>query len=82
MGQDTVITVKAGILLTNGANLPYDYTILAPALDAAYDKALRDYGVRFEPILCLYQGGCSTVNAVGETFVAVNNSVDVIIGKH
>lgn len=81
MGQSTVTNVKAGILLTNGANLPYDFTLLAPALDTAYDKALRDYGVNFVPVLALYQGGCSTSNAVAETFIAANQSVDVIIGK-
>jgi len=73
--------VKVGVILTQGSNLPYDYNILAPALEAAYEKSLTEYNVRFEPVLCLYQGGCSVSNAAGQTFIAANKSVDFIIGK-
>ncbi|XP_055348968.1 atrial natriuretic peptide receptor 1-like [Paramacrobiotus metropolitanus] len=77
---DAPAILKAGIILTNGTNLPYDYSGLAPALEAAYEKALNDYNVLFQPVLSLYVGGCNESGAVGATFMAINQTVDVIIG--
>ncbi|OQV18214.1 Atrial natriuretic peptide receptor 1 [Hypsibius exemplaris] len=73
--------VRVAIVLTTGSALPYDYTVLAPAIDAAFEKSLTDYNVQFSPVLCLYEGaGCDSSAAAGQTFIAANNSVDLVIG--
>ncbi|OQV18219.1 Atrial natriuretic peptide receptor 1 [Hypsibius exemplaris] len=72
--------IRVALVLTTGSDLPYDYTVLAPAIEAAFEKSLTEYNVHFSPVLCLYQGGCDSSAAAGQTFIAVNSSVDLIIG--
>ncbi|OQV18215.1 Atrial natriuretic peptide receptor 1 [Hypsibius exemplaris] len=72
--------VRTGVILTVGTTLPYDYNVLAPALEAAYETSLTRYNVKFQPILALYQGGCSVSAAAGQTHIAAYAPVDFIIG--
>ena len=76
----TTATIRAGIILTVDTDLPYDYNVVAPALQAAYLRCFEDYRVRVEPINYLYSGGCNVTAAVGQTFLAANDSVDFLIG--
>lgn len=73
--------VRAGVVLTTGTSLPFDYNILAPALEAAFETSLTRYNVQYEPVLCLYQGGCSVSSAAGETHLCAYKNVDFLIGK-
>ena len=78
--MEKVTNVTAGVILTVNSPLPYDFNVVAPALDLAYEHALRDYHVRIHQLTFLYEGGCSQSEAVGNTFLAANDSVDFLIG--
>ena len=81
VSADKPTVVRVGVVLSVGSSLPYDYNALAPALEAAYEEALRGYNIQFQPVLCLYKGGCSTDGASGQTYNAINQSVDLILGN-
>ncbi|XP_055341662.1 atrial natriuretic peptide receptor 1-like isoform X2 [Paramacrobiotus metropolitanus] len=83
-GAETPV-IRAGVLLTDGSSVAYDYDLVKPALHAAYDESLRRFNVRFEEVLCLYPGsnsdGCSTSNAMGKTYECTYlQNVQLIIG--
>ena len=80
-GRPATPVVQSGVVLTTGTTLPYDYDLLAPALEAAYETALVRYNVQFNPINCLYTGGCSVSAAAGETHICAYKNVDFLIGK-
>ncbi|OQV17698.1 putative Atrial natriuretic peptide receptor 2 [Hypsibius exemplaris] len=75
------VVVQMGVVLSSVGTLPYDYYKMGPAIDMAVERALRDYNIRFNLILSIYDGDCSETGALGQTATAiVVNNASVILG--
>ncbi|OQV17700.1 hypothetical protein BV898_08157 [Hypsibius exemplaris] len=60
------VVVQMGVILSSVGTLPYDYYKMGPAINMAVERALRDYNIRFNLILSIYDGDCSETGALGQ----------------
>ena len=59
------IVVKMGVVLSSVSALPYDYYKMGPAIDLAVERSLKDYNIKWDLILSIYDGDCSQTGALG-----------------
>ena len=59
----------------------FDHSRMAPILDMAMERSWFDYGVRFRPLLYLYDSaGCSELLGLEAVVKALSDKVDLILG--
>lgn len=74
-------TIKIGVLLMTEATEPFDLRRTGPALQIGFEKAERDYGIKFDVVYHNYTGFCPKETVVGHlSELYYHDNVKAVIG--